>query len=168
MFEIGASITALSALKDVSVALINERDRQKAATIQIEFTSKLIEFQSHIQQLLGTVIEKQGLIAALEQRVRDLEAASAEQSRYVLAKLGTEREFFAYRLRPSAELVERADEVEHFVCQPCFQNGKKIVLSGNGDGYWECPICKVGAQVEPATPIQHGTSRSRTDLLAGY
>lgn len=155
MFEIGASIASFSALKDVSIALINERDRQKAAAIQIEFTSKLIELQAHVQQLLGTIVDKQGLIAALEQRIRDLEAASAEQGRYVLSNLGTDREFFAYRLRPRAELMERTDEVGHFVCQPCFQVGKKFVLSSNGDGYWWCPVCKHGAQVSPDEPFLH-------------
>ena len=156
MFEIGASIGSLLTLKDMSVALINERDRQKATAIQVEFTSKLIEVQAHIQQLLGTVIEKQGLVATLEQRIRDLEAASAEKARYVLSKLGTELEFYAYRLRPSAELVERADEIEHFVCQPCFEAGKKLVLVGNGDGYWECPVCRHGAQVSPEKPFVRG------------
>lgn len=168
MFEIGASIATFSTLKNISVALINERDRQKAAAIQIEFTGKLIELQAHVQQLLGTIIEKQGLIATFEQRVRDLETSSAEKARYVLANLGTEREFFAYRLRPSAELIERADEVEHFACQPCLQLGKKIVLSGNGDGYWECPVCKHGGQTTPTTPSSRTTRRSHQDLLDGY
>lgn len=160
MFEIGASIASLLTLKDVSVALVNERDRQKATAIQVEFTGKLFELQTHVQQLLDTVIQKQRLVATLEQRIRDLEAASAEKARYVLAKMGTEREFFAYRLRASAELVERADEVENFVCQPCFEIGKKLVLVGNGDGYWECPVCRHGAQISPEKPFVRGRGDS--------
>ena len=66
MFEIGASIASLLTLKDVSVALVNERDRQKATAIQVEFTGKLFELQTHVQQLLDTVIQKQGLVATLE------------------------------------------------------------------------------------------------------
>ena len=168
MFEIAALHTSAVTLVELGKGLVNERDRQKAAAIQIEFTNKLIELQTHVQQLLGTVIDKQGLISSLEQRVRDLEASQAEKERYVLAKLGTEREFYAYRLRPSAELLQRADEVEHFVCQPCFEADKKVVLSGNGGGYWECPVCKHGAQAGPATPMSHVTRRSREDLLRGY
>ncbi len=38
----------------------------------------------------------------------------------------------------------RRREVAHFLCQPCFDGGKKVVLAGNGDGYWWCPVCKHG------------------------
>lgn len=154
MVEIGTGIAAFSGLKDLAVALVGERDRQKAAAIEAEFTNKLLEAQTHLSQLLSTVISQQGHIGALEKRIRDMEAAQAEKERYVLAKVGTEREFFAYRLRSSAELDERADEITHFVCQPCFEGGKKVVLVGNGDGYWHCPVCKHGAQVTPGKPLR--------------
>lgn len=151
--DVSTGIASLRGLVEIGGLLVNERDRQKAAAIQIDFTNKVIEAQTHLLELLGTVISQQGQIGALEKRCRDMEAAQAEKERYVLAKLGTEREFFAYRLRPSAELVERAGEVEHFVCQPCFEAGKKVVLSGNGDGYWECPVCKNGAQVSTTETV---------------
>lgn len=151
MVEIGAAIAAFSAMKDLAAGLVGERDRQKAAAIEVEFTNKLIEAQSQLTQLLGTVIEQQGRIGTLEQRLRDLEADQAEKARYVLAKVGTEGEFFAYRLRVSAELNERINEVDHFICQPCFETGKKVVLTGNGHGYWLCSVCKHGAQTEPST-----------------
>ena len=166
--DVSTGIASLRGLVEISGLLVNERDRQKAAAIQIEFTNKVIEAQTHLLELLGTVIDQQRQIGALEQRCSDMAAAQAEKQRYVLAKVGTEREFFAYRLRASAELVERADEVEHFACQPCLEGGKKVVLSGNGDGYWECPVCKHGAQAGPATPIQHVTRHGRGNLIAGY
>lgn len=169
MIEIGSAIAAFSAMKDLASGLVNERDRQKAAAIEVEFTNKFIEAQTHLTQLLGTVINQQGHIGTLEKRIRDMEAAQAEKERYVLAKVGTEREFFAYRLRAPAELTERIDEVEHFVCQPCFETGKKVVLSGNGDGYWECPACKHGAQTGISSFSGVGSRvRSRRDMLAGY
>lgn len=158
--EISAAITAFSTLKDLAIGLVGERDRQKAAAIEVEFTNKLIEAQTHVMQLLGTVIEQQGRISALEQRLRDIEAAQAEKERYVLAKLGTGREFFAYRLRPGAELKNGVSEVEHFVCQPCFDAGKKVVLDGNGAGYWGCSVCKHGADVGGSSAVIYG-SRDR-------
>lgn len=167
--EFASAIASFSALKDLGAALIGERDRQKAAAIEVEFNKQLIEAQTHLAQLLGTVIDQQGRIGTLEKRVRDMEAAQAEKERYVLAKVGTEREFFAYRLRDPAELTERVDEVEHFICQPCFETGKKVVLSGNGDGYWECPACKHGAQTGASSFSGAGArTRSRGDLLGGY
>lgn len=146
----GASLTAVLQLGG---AMVNERDRQKLAAIHAELTEKLLAAQAQLSQVLGAVIEQQRHIPILEQRIRELEAERTEKQRYVLAKIGSEREFFAYRLRGAAELVERIDEHPHFVCQPCFEAGKKVVLVGNGDGYWMCPVCKHGAQVEPETPI---------------
>lgn len=156
---ISSTGTSISILKDLGSALLNERDRQKAAAIYIEFTEKLIATQTELMQAQSAVIAQQGEMAVLAQRLRHLEAERTEKQRYELAKLGSRREFFVYRLRPAAELDERADEPLHFLCQPCFDGGKKVVLVGNGDGYWGCPVCKLGAQVEPGTPIVQPTRR---------
>lgn len=161
--EISAAITAFSTLKDLAIGLVGERDRQKAAAIEVEFTNKLIEAQSHLTQLLGTVIEQQGRISTLEKRLRDIEAAQAEKERYVLAKLGTGREFFAYRLHPGAELKNGVSEVEHFVCQPCLDAGKKVVLDGNGAGYWGCPVCKHGADTGGSSAVMFSGGRRGFD-----
>lgn len=167
--DLSTGIASLQGLAHLVGLLVNERDSQKAAAIQIEFSNKLIEAQTHLTQLLGTVIDQQGRIGTLEQRLRDMVAVQAEKERYVLAKVGTEREFFAYALRDLAEQKERRTEVAHFACQPCFELGKKVVLSGNGDGYWECPACKHGAQTG-ATSLGSvgGRVRIRQELLDGY
>ena len=159
-FVAGAK-ASFAALKNLSLLLINERDRQKAAAIQIEFSEKLIEAQTQLFELLGTVIQQQGNLSVLEQRIRELDARAAEKQRYELAKVGSGREFFAYRLRPPSELQERADEAPHFICQPCFEAGKKAVLIGNGEGFWECPVCKVGVQTEPVQQVFVGRRDSR-------
>ena len=127
--------------------LVNERDRQKVAAIQIDLTQKIMDAQTQFLQMQGTVIEQQRAIAVLEERLRELQSKTAEKERYVLAKLGTEGQFFVYRPRPVAELEQGSAEVEHFICQPCFEAGKKVVLTGNGSGYWWCTVCKHGAQV---------------------
>lgn len=158
--DFSTGLAALQAAGNLVGLLVNERDRQKAATLQIDLTQKIIEAQAQFLEVQSAVIEQNRNVGVLEQRLRELQAHAAEKLRYQLAKLGTEREFFAYRLRPAAELVERVDEVSHFACQPCFDGGKKVVLSGNGDGYWECPACKHGAQVSAGAPLHlHGRSR---------
>lgn len=144
-------ISCIASLGDIGRLLIDERDRQKTAAIQIEFSNKLIETQSHVAQLLGTVIEQQRLIAILEQSVRDLEADKAEKERYRLTKLGSQGQFFVYVLNGEPEPGQAHAKGSHFVCQPCFDAGKKAVLIGNDIGWWQCPLCKVGAQVEPDT-----------------
>ncbi len=147
--DINALISSLTSIGSIGKALIDERDRQKLATLQIDLSNKIIESQAQLLQLLGTVVEQQRLIPVLEQRIRELEADHTEKARYQLAKLGSRREFFVYSLRTDAESLEGVSEVEHFLCQPCFDAGKKVLLTGNGEGYWFCPVCKHGAQVEP-------------------
>lgn len=165
---IASASAGFSTLKDLGGLLLDERDRQKAAAIHLQFTEKLIDTQSQLLQVLSSVIEQQRQIPVLEQRIRDLEADRAEKARYVLAKLGSRREFFAYRLRDAAELDERKGETPHALCQPCFEAGKKVVLAGNGEGYWGCPVCKHGAQVEAGgetgVTIEPAPRRSRRML----
>ena len=132
-------------------ALIAERDRLKAAAIQLDLTERLLKAQTDLAQILGAIVEKEGLIQSLAERNRELEAQQRERERYVLAKLGVVGDFYAYRLRPRSELLERADEPDHFLCQPCFDAGKKVVLN-IGHGIAHCPLCKHSVAVEPQRP----------------
>ncbi|WP_074030574.1 hypothetical protein [Serratia fonticola] len=157
--DFGALIRSVTSIGQIGKALVDERDRQKLATLQIDLSNKIIETQTQILQLLGTVVEQERLIPVLEKRIRELEASDAEKARYQLTKLGSLREFFAYSLRLDTEPLEGTGEVKHFLCQPCFDAGKKVVLTGNGEGYWSCPACRHGAQVEPETPISTSTGR---------
>lgn len=163
--EVGAALSALAALKELAAGLVGERDRQKAAAIELEFTNKLMQAHAQFAQLLGTVIDQQRRIHTLEQSLRDMQAAQAEKERYVLAKVGSVGEFFAYRPRPDAEFEQGSGEVAHFVCQPCFETGKKVVLMGNGEGFWRCPVCGCGAQTEPREAI---AVRRRPSLTDGF
>ncbi|HBW4576286.1 TPA: hypothetical protein ME922_001077 [Klebsiella pneumoniae] len=164
--DIGSLISTLSSISTLGKALIDERDRQILATLQIDLSYKIIEAQSQFIQLHSTVIEQQRSILTLEERIRELEATGAEKARYQLTKLGTDGEFFAYALRPESELPEGINEVAHFLCQPCFDAGKKVVLAGNGDGYWRCHICNHGAQVTPSR--YDGFSTGHNYDIGGY
>lgn len=159
--DISSIVGSLVAIKDLVAGAVDERDRNKLATIQSDLTNKIAEAQTQLLQLLGTVIEQQRLIPVLEQRIRELEAAQAEKARYKLAKVGASGEFFAYQLRSAAELGEAAGEVDHFLCQPCFDIGKKAVLTGNGSGFWCCPVCKHGRDTGTGSNVAFsGTSRN--------
>lgn len=150
--DISLLLSSLNASKNLVGLLVDERDRQKAAAIQIDLTNKIIEAQAQISEVLAAVIEKDGRIQALAERNRELEAQHREKARYRLAKLGTAGQFFAYQLRPVAELPERSDEPEHFVCQPCLEDGKKRVLLVTED-VAVCPGCK------NSTPMHAGRRR---------
>lgn len=146
--------------------VINERDRQKFAAIQDEFAKQLAAANTQFLELQGSVIAQQRLIPALEQRIRELEAERCEKERYELAEIGSCGKFFVYRLRPPAELKERADETPHMLCQPCFEAGKKHVLNDNGSGYISCPVCNRGRQVFESSGPTIRSGRPRADWSA--
>ncbi|WP_312593957.1 hypothetical protein [Comamonas terrigena] len=160
--DVSTLVASVTSAAELAKLLVNERDRQKAAAIEGQLTDKITQAQIQLSQVLGTVIEKDGLIQTLTERVRELEAQQSEKSRYRLAKLGTLGDFFAYKLRPAAELVERADEPAHFICQPCFDISKqKSVL--RIQGLWcYCTNCKARTQIRPAPPRKSSSSNSYT------
>lgn len=151
--DVSLLISSISSAMELGRLLVNERDRQKAAAIEVNLTDKLIQAQALVSQVLGAIIEKDGLVQVLSERVRELETQQSERARYELAKLGVVGEQFAYRLRPAAELAERNNEPPHFLCQPCFDAGKKSVLRVASD-YARCALCKTSIQVAPIKPVQ--------------
>lgn len=126
--DISVITSNLAMLPTLASALLNERDRQKAAAIQLDMTEKIIQTQAQLLEVLSTVVSKDATIQALTERNRQLQATQDERLRYKLTKVGVTGEAFAYRLRPAGELLERNDEPDHFLCQPCFDIGKKVVL----------------------------------------
>lgn len=160
--DVSALVSSITGAAQLTRLLVDERDRQKTATIQIDLTNKIAEAQIQLMQVLGTIIEKDGLIQTLSERVRKLEADQNEQARYQLRKVGTVGDFFAYELRVAAELSERSDEPPHFLCQPCLDIRKdKSILRTSGI-YCFCDTCKRKVQVQP-----FDSDRSRSIISRG-
>jgi hypothetical protein len=145
---LNAAISGVTLLRDITGAFIDERDREKLAALKIKLTEQILHLQSELLQVQAAVIEQNRLVESFQKRVAELECAQTVKSRYRLAKVGSVGNFIAYRLRPVSEVPENAGEPEHFVCQPCFDAGKRVVLIGYGGGYWRCPVCKTGVSTE--------------------
>lgn len=146
----GALGTSLTALKDIGTVAFGAHNAQVAMTAKLEFMEKLIEAQTKLSQITAAIVEKDGVIASQSQRIRELEAMQSERARYELHKLSVSGNVFAYRLKDAAALAERPDEPVHFICQPCFDSGRKVVLQGDNtyssDGgipVLTCPVCRV-------------------------
>ncbi len=141
--DVSALIASVNGSVELARLLINERDRQKAATIQVDLTDKLIQAQAQVSQVLAAIIEKDGTIHALSERVRNLEAQQSEKLRYQLCKVGVGGYAFAYELRPVGELSERQDEPSHFLCQACLdiRQHKAILQVIRRPHSLVCPAC---------------------------
>lgn len=164
--DVSALVSSVSGATQLVKALVNERDRQKAATIEIQLTDKLSQAQIQLTQVLGAVIEKDGHIQTLTERVRELEAEQSEKARYRLAKVGTVGDFFAYELRPPTELVERADEPPHLICQPCFDIRKQKSILRLVGNYCTCNSCSKTERIAPSPPSP--AKRPRTSIADDF
>ena len=152
--ELSQLIPIGGAIKNITTALVQERDREKLAALKIELTDKILELQTKLLEVQSAVVLESEALRGAQDRIRELESKEREASRYELAKLGTVGDFFAYRLRPPSELSERQAEPAHFVCQPCLNAGKKSVLLINtGEAY--CSVCKL------RVALQAGRGRER-------
>lgn len=143
--DTSALISSVGGVVELARLLVDERDRQKAAAIKLDFTNKLIEVQAQVLQVQDAIVEKDRLLHALAERNRELESHESERLRYQLREVGTRGGGFAYQLRPAAELPERSDEPTHFVCQSCFDVRKhKSVLKRvrRPAPSLACPNCK--------------------------
>ncbi|MNO79674.1 hypothetical protein D3C76_708510 [compost metagenome] len=145
--DVSALISSVGGVLDLARLLVDERDRQKAAAIKLDLTNKLIEVQAQVLQVQDAIIEKDRLIHVLTERNRDLESQESERLRYQLREVGLGGNFFAYELRPAAELSERKDEPTHFLCQPCLDIRqhkavlKNVCLPGGRPFRLVCPAC---------------------------
>lgn len=156
--DVSSLVASIAGAAQLTKLLVDERDRQKTAAIQIDLSNKIAEAQIQLTQVLSSIIEKDGLIQTLSERVRELEADQNERSRYQLRKLGTIGDFFAYQLRPAAELSERSDEPPHFLCQPCLDIRKHKSVLRLTEYTAKCNACGIShaIQVRPHNGIIGG------------
>lgn len=145
--ELSQLIPIGGAIKNITTALVQERDREKLAALKIELTDKILELQTKLLEVQSAVVLEGEALRRAQDRIRELESNEREKSRYELAKVGAAGDFFAYRLRAQTEPLERDSEPMHFLCQPCFDAGKKSVLYLRGQ-LATCNVCKTSAVIE--------------------
>jgi len=144
--EISAALASLSSLMGIAKTAVEARDDAKAKQAISDMSDRLM---AALQGALGLAENASSLRMRLDEaeaELAKLKSEVSERSRYQLAKLGTAGDFFAYRLRPAAELVERQDEPAHFLCQPCLDGGKKVVLHVDSLNAF-CPVCQTSIPV---------------------
>lgn len=150
--EISIAISSFNVLKDIGIAFIGERDRQKALAIELDFTKQLIDLQSKLVEVLSAAIAKDAAYQTQTDRIRQIEAAASEKERYELVQISAVGNFFAYGLRAPSELTDKAHEPQHFVCQPCLDIRKqKSILMFRGSDC-ACPTCKTSFAVKEILP----------------
>lgn len=138
---LGAALTSLKHIKDLTQAMIGLRDAQAIQAKTIEFQSAIIDAQNSIlsaQQERSALLER---IGDLEKEMTSLKAWETEKERYELKQLspGT----LAYVIKENV----RQGEPVHCICGRCYEDGKKSILHVAkglyGQVHIRCPRCQV-------------------------
>lgn len=145
---ISVAATAITTAKELGKAAIGLRDFNQVAVAMSQINEQLLKAQdslfSHNAQLMG--LQQENFEAREE--LRKLKEALAERGRYSLFELS--KGHFVYRMNVTPDQSRTSNpsssEPLHYICQPCFDSGRKVVLQkytvmGTDCGL-NCSVCK--------------------------
>lgn len=146
MASIGTAFTAIDLIRKGLGAAIELRDFNKAAAELAKLNEALISAQTALLAQNTALFDLQREKFETAEKLRKAEEALAERGRYSLFELTTGN--YAYRVNvaplPSGPGEPGSSEPVHYLCQPCFDGGKKVVLQRHeiwGSVHARCPTC---------------------------
>lgn len=145
---ISTAFNALRAAKDIGNAAIELRDWNQMATEITKINGELLKAQDALFAHNASLLNLQQQNAQMVDDLRKAKEALAERGRYTLFEIG--RGKLVYRaniIQPQSDAaITVAPEPMHYLCQPCFDLGRKMVLQlylDAADGPVACcPHCK--------------------------
>lgn len=143
---ITGALAAIKAARDISAAALAVRDWNLMAVEIARMNDQLLQAQqalfTHNAELLG--IQQQ--LFETSDKLRKAEESLAQRASYLLVETG--RGQFAYRVNLPPKLGGASQpgraQALHYVCQSCFDDGRKVVLSYEFAGVHclTCHVCK--------------------------
>lgn len=145
--SVSSAVAAITAAKDLGKAMIGLRDFNQVATTVSEINDKLLKAQESLFAHNTQLMQLQDEHFKTREELRELKETLSQRGRYSLFEISSG--IFVYRVNINPEPSKMSDpltsEPLHYVCQPCFDKGIKVVLQ-KGDFYGfshlECSNCK--------------------------
>jgi hypothetical protein len=154
---VGAAFASLSAAKEIGKAAIGIRDfNQMAATVS-QLNEQILKAQDALFSHQTQLINLQDELLQAKEKLRIAEKVIEERGRYELFQLS--QGVFVYRAKVGEEGLAAGAEPIHYLCQPCFDGGKKSVLvrhdTATGFAH-HCSLCKIAFRetTVPFRPIR--------------
>ena len=146
--QIGIVATSLSAAKDIGKALLGIRDFNVVAERVAALNEQLLKAQEALLAHNAAMFQLQSENFEAREELRKLKEAASERGRYALVEVTHGN--LAYRLNvvPSQGAAGEpvSAQTDHYLCQPCFDNGRKVTLryfnSATFGESWTCSVCK--------------------------
>jgi len=157
---ISGVLQSFNAISNIGKALLGMRDAAKINEKVIELNHEILS----VYQSAHAVLAQQSAMLeekrALEKKITDLETWNAEKEKYQLADVRTQYaqygHVWAYVLKKDAS----STEPEHYLCQNCYQDGRKSILQEEMRGSTEILLCqRCGSEIS-RTGEWHGGPRT--------
>lgn len=153
---ITAAATSLRMAAEIGSAALSLRDFNQLAGELAKMNGELLKAQQALFAHQTTLMEIQAKYAQATKELAQANHALQQRESYALFEIGAGK--FVYRSQPVQAQgnsgVAVAGEPVHYLCQPCFDSGRKQVLQlflNAADGpVAQCPSCKVFFNCEHA------------------
>ena len=163
---IAAASSAISSAREIGKAAIGLRDFNQLAVVMTQLNDQILKAQdslfSHQTQLLALHEE----LIQTKEKLRCAEKMMEDRGSYELFPITNG--VFVYRNNPgNGSGQSDPTKVLHYLCQPCFDGGKKGVLvrleTPNGVSH-TCPLCKTTYVENRSNPQRAQRTAGRTSM----
>jgi hypothetical protein len=134
--------TSLSFARDAITTALGMKTFNDASARITEAREQLLKAQDGLFVYAAKVAELQDKLRVTDGELRELKHMKLERSHYALVEIS--KDAWAYRSKPVLDAGEHgldAHQPSHYVCQGCFDDGRKFVLQRYGVDLI-CPSCK--------------------------
>ena len=146
--QMGIVATSLGVARDISRALLGIRDFNLVAENVAALNDQLLKAQDALLAHNTLLFQLQNEKFETAKQLRELQETLSERGRYTLVDLGKGQ--LAYRMNvvpaPGATTQPLLAEAPHYICQSCYDNGRKVVLQRNyymgNPGGLNCGNCR--------------------------
>jgi hypothetical protein len=143
MTAIASLTSAISAAREIAQGAIGVRDAVLINEATGRLVQKLLDAQNALLEHNAALLQLQNEHFKVHEELRELREAASERGRYTLFELVPGK--FAYRVNIAPEQSGSSEpgsaEPLHYVCQGCFDQGRKAVLRIS-EYVAFCPLCK--------------------------
>lgn len=140
--------TSLGVARDMAKAMLSVRDFNLVAEKVAALNEQLLKAHDALLGHSAAMLQLTQENFESREEIRKLKEAAAERGRYSLFEIVPGS--FAYRVDVAPDTGGAGDPVKteplHYLCQPCFDIGRKAVLGKEASQWtawdWVCPVCK--------------------------
>ncbi|MRI41714.1 hypothetical protein D5301_05585 [Stenotrophomonas sp. MH181796] len=142
--SIATAIASLKSAQELAAATLAVRDFNQSAVAIAQINEKLLAAQQGLLAHNIMLLQLQNEHFEATKELRELKEALSQKAGYELFDLGGGVIVYRANLAPQQAGTDSPGRTQpdHYLCQPCYDAGTKVVLQPGADGYMRCPVCR--------------------------